>query len=301
MKGLSTEQLELSPEAATHIVRTHLGALYCCPNPERIILCPGQLIGLINLLVALHCRSILLTDEEYYSADHFPGMRVLSCEPGKVAATAERARPDAVLMSLVSWRGRPLPVVREFQRLRTMSRTRPLLICDYAHAGAIGFPDFRGMTSDIVCGDLHKWVFPSKHMAQVAFLWPTTPKLQSAAKRVFRGYYLASSASAERSARWISPNDLVSAARWLKASNRTRRMLLDEFCNNFACAEEIAASLGLRPTFESCILWLPADVAKQKQRQLIGLEGRDDVEIWRTAKGWRILCSSTREREIVAS
>lgn len=288
---------EISLEAASSVIRAHVCELYHCSNADRIFLCPGQLVGLIHVMHAMQLRSILLTDEEYYTADHFPGMEVSICKPEDVADASLRKHPDVILMSLVSWKGRLLPAQREFRRIRGLSGTRPLLVCDYAHAGAVGFPVFGGQEADIICGDLHKWVLPSTHMAQIAFLWAATRGLRRTLRRAFLGYYLAGEVRAGRAARWISPLDLMAAAQWLRTSNLNRRTLRREYRQNLARAAEIATLLGLDSPPKTCILWLPGAAIKGLSYNIEDLAAQEDVEIWRTSGGWRIVSSSIRCRE----
>lgn len=277
--------------AATRTIRSHLGELYRCVDFKQIVLCPGQLVGIIHILHASRLRSILITDEEYYTARHFAGMEVFICKPEEVSKIALEKRPDVVLMSFVSWKGKLLPVEREFRLIRACRGDHPLLICDYAHAGAVGFPQFRSLTADLVCGDVQKWVLPSEHMAQIAFMWTPNRNLQEAMNRTFSGYYLAARNRLERTARWISPHDLLSTALWLRSSNSTRNELRRIYRQNLSLATQIAGHLGLEPPVTSCMLWLTNVEAARRKRELRDLESRTDVHVWRTSSGWRIMCS----------
>jgi hypothetical protein len=284
-------------EQAARDIRAHLGELYRCPDSRRIILCPGQLIGLIHILCARRCESLLLTDEEYYTPHHFPGMKVSTCKPEEVVRVVQHKRPGAVLMSVVSWKGRPLPVRQQFQRLREHP-DRPLLICDYAHAGAVGFPRFGGFGADIICGDVHKWVLPSAHMSQIGFVWATNRRLRESLSGTFRGYYLATDQSIARAARWISPQDLLSTAQWLRDAKPTRRTMLAAYRRNLARAREIAEFLCLSKPEKSCILWLPIQEVNRQARELRNIGSRGDVQFWRAAAGWRLITFPSKQHSL---
>ena len=43
--------------------------------------------------------------------------------------------------------------------LRSRARA-PLLVLDYTHAGAVGFPNMGSFGADLTCGDFAKWVTP---------------------------------------------------------------------------------------------------------------------------------------------
>lgn len=301
MKSVSSMKIDDSLPAAADFVRGHLGALYGCSDAHQIILCPGQLIGLIQIFHALRLRSILLTDEEYYTRDHFPGMKVSTCAPGDIARTAVRMHPDAVLMSIVGWKGKELPVRGQFCEIRQHSQPPPVLICDYAHAGAIGFPQFASFGADFICGDVNKWVLPNTHMSQLAFVWAEKPLFRKRMNRIFGGYYLAEvGGCAERSARWISPHDLRSAAEWLKQTGMTRNMLVANHLHNLERARRIARSLALTPPTKSCIIWLAGGARKRTTLFAKALAREDGIHVWRTSEGVRIMCASPTHSAVTA-
>ena len=297
MSPLGAVSIGGSLVAASRTIRAHICELYHSADLQQIVLCPGQLVALIHIFHAMRLRSILMSNEEYYTSGHFPGMEVSKCESDEIAKIAHRDTPDVVLMSRVSWKGQPLPVRREFLQIRTRPN-RPLLICDYAHAGAVGFPTFRAQAADIICGDLHKWVFPEDHMAQLAFVWSSTRNLQKEINSIFSGYYLAGNKHLARAARWISPYDLLSAAKWLRSSDSTRSSLRKSYRRNLAVAMEIVESLRLVQPARSCILWLSPDESIPRKHEIDCLQSRGDVQIWKTGEGCRIMCSGMIKRAL---
>src|SRR5579884_2577024 len=131
---------ELLTNAAENL-RSQIAEWFGAEDSNRVILAPGILIGLRLLLEPLNIRKLLLTSDEYYNSQHFPSIKAQCYAPQDILDAVQREDPSALLMSVVTWRGQPLNVQGMFRRIaQARAGAHPLLIADYAHAGAIGFP-----------------------------------------------------------------------------------------------------------------------------------------------------------------
>lgn len=72
---------------------------------DQAILAPGALVALRLFFHHQNVHRVLLSDREYYAAGHFPGLEVHVAPFDELVDAAQRFEPDAVLASLVSWRG----------------------------------------------------------------------------------------------------------------------------------------------------------------------------------------------------
>jgi hypothetical protein len=268
-------------------VRREIARLFGATPHDRVVLAPGMLGALRHLFSALDIRSVIVTDEEYYAPRHFPSLTVTPTAVDTLVARVSARRPDAVIASVVSWRGHPLPVAALFGALRRqLGRRAPLLVADYTHAGAIGFPSAATLDADIVGGDPEKWLLPAKESSRLAFLWMRSPALFRRVQRTFAPFFLAiEGASDARSARWLRPQEIEDVAAWLADARLTRRAVRDRHRANLQMKARIVQALGISDDGPSSVIWtrraVPESLESQLQRQ--GL-------IWRAERHTRILC-----------
>ncbi len=169
-----------------------------------------MLSGLRQLFSVERVDRLVLTSEEYYAPRHFPTLRCDVASPSTLVARVAAARPGAVIASVVSWRGAPLPVSALFGEIRRVLGARtPLLVADYTHAGAIGFPPVSALNADVVSGDAEKWLLPARQRSRLAFLWMRSPAVFRSAARSFSPFFLAVDGRTDaRSARWLDPQEV---------------------------------------------------------------------------------------------
>jgi hypothetical protein len=274
------------------LVRREIARLFGARPAGRIVLAPGVLSGLRLLFSAVQVDRLVLTTEEYYSPRHFPA---LACHAVPASALVDRVtttKPGAVIASVVSWRGIPLPVSALFGEIRRALGPRtPLLIADYTHAGAIGFPAASELNADLVSGDPEKWLLPPRQRSRLAFLWIRSPAVFRRAARAFSPFFLAADGAADaRSARWLDPEELRDVAAWLSSERLTRRALHDRHHADLRLKHRIARRLGISSHGAASVLWtdkrIPASLALRLDRR--GL-------LWRADGCTRILCRAVRK------
>ena len=271
-------------------VRREIGRLFGAVPTARIVLAPALLAPLRQLFSAAHVDRLILTSDEYYAARHFPELAVESVPAARLVARVAATKPGAVIASVVSWHGAALPVPALFAGIRRALGARaPLLVADYTHAGAIGFPPVASLGADIVGGDPEKWLLPPKHGSRLAFLWMRSAVMFRTAARLFSPCFLAIDGAVDsRSARWIDPAALSETAEWLAAAGLTRRALLERHQANLQMKRRLARRLGIPPGDDSSVLWTNRPIPTTLDRRLTrrGL-------VWRAADGHtRILCRS---------
>ena len=260
-------------------------------HADRIVLTPGILVALRMLFSELGSTRILLTSEEYYGADHFPGATVQIAPFEEIPQLLEKQEFDVLVASPASWRGVRQPVAELFGSIRkTFGETAPLLVADYAHAGSIGFPSAESFAADVVCGDLEKWILPTDWNSRVAFLWFGTQRLFARAAKVFRPFFLATqSSNVPMLSRWIDPDDLLAVSTKLAELGTTPAQLQERHHADMKLARELADQLHPAQAPETSILWLEEDeFAGEMVEQLdkLGL-------VWRVpGRGVRVLCRS---------
>lgn len=292
MRATNT-RFDLTPSlGAASRVRREIARLFGAPPARRIILAPGMLSALRQLFSALDIEHLLLTTDEYYAARHFPELRVQTVPMASLLARVKATNPGAVIASLVSFHGKPLPVGDLFAAIRRdMGARAPLLVADYTHAGAIGFPPVADLNADVVGGDPEKWLMPPLQSSRLAFLWTKSPGLFRTVARTFSPLFLAVEGRTDaRSSRWIDPEEMHAMAAWLVDARLTRRALVDRHRANLAMRGRIAAQLGIDAEGPASVLWtdrkVPALLAARLARQ--GL-------LWRSDTGrTRILCRTDR-------
>jgi hypothetical protein len=279
--------LKTSARDAAHL-RREIARLFDARPAERIVLAPGMLSALRHLFSALGIDRLALTSDEYYAPRHFPAMTVDAVGASALVARVKATRPGAVIVSVVSWQGRALPVAELFAAIRRRLGARaPLLVADYTHAGAIGFPPLSSLNADVVAGDPEKWLLPPDHASRLTFLWTRSPKGFRAAERLFSPFFLAVEGRSDaRSARWIDPLEVREVARWLSDVRLTRRALHDLHEANLRMKQMVARRLGVDPTGAASVLWTDQRIPRSLETQL----NRHHL-LWRDGTGHsRILC-----------
>jgi hypothetical protein len=269
-------------------LRRELVRLFGAPPAARIVLGPGMLIGLRQLFSALQIDRLVLTTEEYYAPRHFPQQRVDAVAPAALVARVAATKPAAVMASVVSWQGTPLPVAALVAEIRRrLGAHAPLLVTDYTHAGAIGFPAVSALNADIVAGDPEKWLLPPGRRSHLAFFWMRSPTVFRRAAQAFSPFFLALDGHSEpRSARWLDPQELRDATQWFAEARLTRRALRDRHQANLRMKERLARTIGIASDGDASVLWTTRPIPGLVERRLnrLGL-------LWRATDGpARILC-----------
>jgi hypothetical protein len=260
-------------------------------HSDRIILTPGILVALRILFAQLQIKRILLSDEEYYGAGHFPGETVRVASYEAIPGLLEKQDFDVLIASPASWKGARQPVEELFGWIRkTFAGEAPLLVADYAHAGSVGFPSVETLGADVICGDLEKWILPPDWNSRVAFLWFRTNRLFGKAAKAFRPFFLATeSSNVSMLARWVDPADVRSVSEGMADPGVTREQLRERHRADMKLASELAGRLHASRVPETSILWFEED-------ELAG-GTIEDLEklglVWRLpGRGVRILCRS---------
>ena len=258
-------------------------------HPDRIVLTPGILVALRMVFSHLGIKRILLTSEEYYGEDHFPGATVEIAPCEAIPRLVQRRKFDALVASPASWRGARQPVEELFRGIRkTLGRKAPLLVVDHAHAGSIGFPAVERFAADIVCGDLEKWILPPDWNSRMAFLCFRTQRLFARASKVFRPFFLATQSSdVSMLARWVDPGDILAVSTKLAELGVTAALLRDRHRADMELARELATQLHPSETPETSILWLEGDGPAGENVAYLEKLGL----VWRLpGRGTRVLC-----------
>ena len=275
--------------SAAAALRRRVSDLFGAGPAEHVVLAPGILIGLQVLLPGLGVRRICLSDREYYGRAHFPAQEMCSPALEDLVECAAGARPDAVLASLVTWRGEEIPIARLFRRIRAQcGRRAPLLIADCTHAGAVGFPELGKLGADMVCGDTGKWILPPGRESRIAFLWFRTEALARAARRAFEPFFLAAgSRDGFLYSRWLDPAEVLSVEDWYRRRRLGRPDLERRHRANLRLAARLAGRFGVTPAEGNSILRLAAGspaVSLLAKLESLGL-------VWRLPDGTiRIQC-----------
>jgi hypothetical protein len=268
-------------------LRRIISELFLAQPADQIVLAPGILAGLQMLFSHLGIKRLALSEEEYYGARHFPNLEVRSFAAGDFTDSVSRWNPDAVLVSVVGWRGKVLPVQKWFDQLRRRQSSRhPLLIADYSHAGACGFPAANDLNADVVCGDPAKWILDQQH-ENLAFLWFGPEKLFREIRPPFAPFYLALPDPEDLLySRWIEPRVLESTLSRME-NGLDRRILCDRHSRNLELSEGLSVLLGGRGRTGSALLWLDGASLPEAVPGWMG----DRQLIWKLPDGAvRIMC-----------
>lgn len=278
---------ELHSKAAR--IRQTFSELFDAPPASRIVLVPSILAALHILFAKLRVRRMVLTSGEYYGALHFPAQRVESVGVKDLIKRTKELKPDVVMVSVVTWKGEVLPCAELFAEIRSMRGREgaPLLVADYCHAGAVGFPSVKKLAADVVCGGAGKWVTPPLWNSKLGFLWFGSGSLSSSAKTAFVPFFLATNQQPPfLVSRWIDPAEVRTLHAWLAHRRLDRSALVAQYRADRKFASRLAAQFGMDCN-QSNILWLSRGHAGDKRvRQLerLGLT-------WKMPDGRiRILC-----------
>ncbi len=257
---------------------------------ESVVLAPGTLAALRLMFGALDVKRVTLSAGEYFDETGFPASRVDVVEPEVLLESVLRRPPGAVIASIVTWRGDRLPLESLFEAIRAKLGDRsPLLVADFAHAGAAGFPRVADVGADIVAGDVTKWITPPDWPDRIGWLWLRTEALVELAQRVFAAFYLAlPKPGTKLAARWVDPDAVGKVALFRRSARIARSRLLERFKGDIALATRIATWCGA-PLPSSCLVWVrPAEgIAKiPKWAGELGL-------LWHPPRGGvRVMCRS---------
>lgn len=273
-------------------------------NAGEAILAPGALVALRLLFHHRGASTILLSDREYYAAGHFPDLEVHVAPFEDMGEAVRRFSPDAVVASLVSWRGQVGDVEGLCRSLRETASGRspasdernrsgppdpsgrPLVCVDWCHAGAAGFPSAEGLSADVLFGDASKWLIPAATPDRVAFLLggaELTPTLRSC----FGGLYRSGGGRTAREARWISDATLEEVAKRVRGAASDRSRLDARHARNMELARTVAEDNG-QSAPDAAILWFPGASASD-----LDLGALPSPELaWETEAGVRVLCQA---------
>jgi hypothetical protein len=247
---------ELHSKAAR--IRQTFSELFDAPPAGRIVLVPSILTALHILFAKLQVRRIVLTSGEYYGALHFPAQRVETVGVKDLIKRTKELKPDVVMVSVVTWKGEVLPTAELFSEIRRMRghEGTPLLVADYCHAGAVGFPSVKKLAADVVCGGAGKWVTPPEWNSKLGFLWFGSESLSSLAKTAFVPFFLATDRQPPfLVSRWIDPAEVRALHAWLVRRRLDRSALLAQYHADRKFASRLAAQFGIDGN-QSNILWL---------------------------------------------
>lgn len=275
-------------------LRVTLSEIFDLQQPEQIVLTPGILVGLNNLFSRLPSNRIALSPAEYYDEYHFPNRETSSFDFETIIEHIRLSSSDVVIASLVTWRGKALPVKHLFQGIRgALGDKAPLLIADCAHAGAIGFPSLKDLEADIICGDVCKWITPSEWQRNLAFLWFHNQSLWEKAAEIFRPYYLATRQTRTHLlARWIDPFEVKTVVSWLEERLLDRNRLRARHQHNMNLARKLSERLGMSESPETAILWINEESSSNILLEELAQTGL----AWKPPEGGlRILCRAEEQ------
>lgn len=239
------------------MVRKLLADVYGATPDAAVYLAPGTLVGLRLVLESLGVKRVALTAGEYFDPSSFPAARVDVARASALTAHLERRPADAVVVSVVTWRGERLPLEALFRQIRRrMGAEAPLLVADFSHAGAAGFPRVADSGADIVVGDVTKWITSPQAPDRLAYLWFRTAALRQLARRVFAPFYLAAARPASAlEARWVDPEAVARIAERRRADPITRRALVRRHREDVKLAIRLARRCRA-PAPSSPLLWI---------------------------------------------
>jgi len=271
-------------------VRKLLADVYSAAPDGAVFLAPGTLVGLRLVLGAFGVKRVALSAGEYFDARSFPAARVDLVRAPALAVHLIRYRADAVVVSIVTWRGERLPVETLFRQLRRrMGAGTPLLVADFSHAGAAGFPRVADCGADIVVGDVTKWITPPPAPDRLAYLWFRTAGLRLLAQRVFAPFYLAAvKPGAALEARWVDPEALAEIAARQKERRVTRKELMRRYRADLKLATRMARWC-YAPAPTSPLVWIRSAAGMARIPDWVSERGL----LWRPPGGGaRVMCRS---------
>jgi hypothetical protein len=271
-------------------VRSLLADVHGATPQEAVFLAPGTLAGLRLVFASLGVRRVVLSDDEYFDRRAFPAAQVDLVRPEALASHVVRHRPDAVILSSVTWRGRRIALEACFREIRTrLGTAAPVLVADVSHGGAAGFPRVSATRADVVLGDVGKWITPPDWSDRLGFLWFRAGRLRLEARRAFAPFYLAGTRPGRSlEARWVDPEAVARIVEWCRSRKVTRRKLLARHEADMALARLVAERCGARAP-STALVWLESAAAIRK----VPAWAKDAGLLWRPAGGGaRVTCRS---------
>lgn len=251
---------------------------------NRLLFAPGVAIGLALVLDRLHAESIILSPSEYLAPAHFPGRDVSVAETEDFAVRDPGV--DAIIASPYAWDGRRSAIAKAFKAIAARRRGhRPLLIADWSHAGASGFPNPRRVRADIVCGEVAKWLLPPSIDVGLSVIWCRNQTIWWPCARALEMFYLAvAGTQSERMARWVGPSDLRLVLRHV--ASMKRETLTRRHKANVDLARRLAVDVPGAVWHGTAIIRVPDDSSHALLSRLKGAG-----LVWRISGGQaRVLC-----------
>jgi len=271
-------------------VRNLLADVHGATPQNAVFLAPGTLAGLRLVFASLGVRRVVLSSDEYFDRRAFPAARVDLVRPEALVSRVARYRPDAVVLSAVTWRGRRIALETCFREIRTrLGAAAPVLVADVSHGGAAGFPRVSATRADIVLGDVGKWITPPDWSDRLGFLWFRAGRLRILARRAFAPFYLAGTRPGRSlEARWVDPEAVTRIVEWCRSGKITRRKLLARHEADMALARLVAERCGV-PAPSTALVWLESVEAIRK----VPAWAKDAGLLWRPPSGGaRVMCRS---------
>ena len=282
------ERIQADYRLAGH-VRGLVGDVYGAA-PSAVVLAPGTLVALRLVFGALGIKRVALSIGEYFGAASFPELAADVADVYEVPDLVARRRPGAVVLSAVTWRGEQPPLGSLFRHIRQKLGARaPLLVADYAHAGAAGFPRVADAEADVVVGDATKWITPPTWPDRIGFLWFRSAAHRALARKLFAPFYLAlAGPTAQLEARWVDPAAVEKIAAFRMSAKPTRKELVARAARDLALAKRMAGWCGA-PQPASSLLWIASAEGVAKIPSWVEAQGL----LWRPpAGGARVMCRS---------
>lgn len=276
-------------------LRVQLGNLFGATPSAHLVFVPGLLIGMRISLTDLGIRSVSVTSEEYYLCSDFGRLNATLVHPNEVTSSVCEQKPDAVIASVVSWRGRRTQIRADFTEIRRKMGPRcPLLIADCSHSGAAGWPLVNDLGADVVCGDPCKWLAPSIQPANLAFIWFCSDKYFARIQPSFSPFCLALSAHrTDAQARWVNPSDIHKLSAWHRQRDLDRSVLTAMFQENLHFAQMLAHRWSLSHVPDTSILWL-----HDKPNDALFDTLLDHGLVWEKNDGFRVIARADIARKL---
>lgn len=220
--------------------RQHLKDLFAINQSNDIVLMPGILVFLQGCLRALDINSMITSQEEYYEPQHLPNVLLKLEDERSIAPCVTQNRTDAVLISQVSWLGRELNCKAIIHELRNSGGPQPIIIVDYSHAGAIGFPPIHEIDADIIVGDVEKWIRNEAWGSPLAFAVVKNQNVMHQLEKHLAPFYLALAHESDmRMARWVDPRTLREILNEFEDRSLSRPKLLERYKRNMRLAKRV--------------------------------------------------------------
>lgn len=227
-------------------LRAYISNVFGFAAPDRIILTPGSLIALRLVFATCGTRRLVLGNDEYYCADHFPELTIRKT----TLSLPRSSKHAAVIRSLVSWKGRRLA-----STLKDPSFATFLRIIDASHAGAAGLPTLHNLAADLIIGNSGHWLGRGASKVNLGFLYVANAKLWPKLAHTFRMFYLAVEGEPmDFQSRWLDPVILIKNVQWLVRHRTNRARVRKQHGANLRLARHLATHL-LLPKPSCALLW----------------------------------------------